>query len=687
MNFLAPLFFVGLATIAVPIIVHLIQRERKHVQFFPSLMFVQKIPYQSVRRRRIRHWGLLLMRAAAIALLVAAFARPFLPQGAAALAAAGGNRELVILLDHSASMGYADNFQRAKDAAHSAIASIGPTDRATLVLFAENAEEHIRATSDRARLEVAINAANLTAGATRFGPALKLAESILARSGMQRREAILISDFQKTGWTGAEDVRLGENMTLTTTQIGGGNTANVSVPSVSFARLPFQGQERVTLTAGVSNKSGEPVNNVPVVLEIDGHQLESKTVNIAPNAAASVAFAQFTLASAGVRGTVKAGTDSLNADNTFHFVLAPSQKVSVLVVDNGERDSASYFLQRALSIGDAPAFEVEVAPVGRISSSMLDNRSVVILNNTMVPPGIGTDVIKRFVERGGGLFVVLGERSAWPSNNVDVLPGKIGNVVDRTSGRGAVIGNLDYSHPAFEVFKAPRSGDFSAVRVHRSRAFEAAPDARILARYDDGAVAAAERRVGLGRVIVLTTTLDDTWTDLPRKPVYLPLVHQLTKHLARYEPPAAWRNVGASIDLPTVMKSKIDSVVLTPAGERRTVAAADTSFELTEQGVYEIRPANAPSSSGPVERVAANLNPAESDLTPMDPQELVAAVTGKAVQTTAEGEDPNARPTEISAVDAEKQQGLWWYLLVAGLLLLAAETAIANHLSQKERFL
>jgi hypothetical protein len=204
MNFLAPVFFLGLATIAVPIIVHLIQRERKHVQFFPSLMFVQKIPYQSVRRRRIRHWGLLLMRAAAIALLVAAFARPFLPQGAAALAAAGGNRELVILLDNSASMGYADHFDRAREAAHSAIASIGPTDSATLVLFAENAEEHIRGTSDRGRLDVAVNAAKVTAGATRYGPALKLAESILARSGMQRREAILISDFQKTGWTGAD---------------------------------------------------------------------------------------------------------------------------------------------------------------------------------------------------------------------------------------------------------------------------------------------------------------------------------------------------------------------------------------------------------------------------------------------------------------------------------------------------
>ena len=71
MAFLNPFFLVGLAAITIPVLVHLVQREKKRVIEFPSLMFVRRIPYQSVRRRRIRHWFLLLMRAAAIALIVA----------------------------------------------------------------------------------------------------------------------------------------------------------------------------------------------------------------------------------------------------------------------------------------------------------------------------------------------------------------------------------------------------------------------------------------------------------------------------------------------------------------------------------------------------------------------------------------------------------------------------------------
>jgi hypothetical protein len=104
-------------------------------------------------------------------------------------------------------------------------------------------------------------------------------------------------------------------------------------------------------------------------------------------------------------------------------------------------------------------------------------------------------------------------------------------------------------------------------------------------------------------------------------------------------------------------------------------------LELDEQGIYEVRP-NAAVGARP-EAIAVNLDPAESDLTAIDPRELVAAVTGKATPTAA-------RPIETQEMtreESERRQGLWWYLLLAGLLLLAAETAISNRLSRKERFL
>src|ERR1043165_3769338 len=136
MSFLAPLFFVGLAAAAVPILIHLIQKERKEVIRFPSLMFLRKIPYQSVQRRRIHNWLLLALRAAAMALLVMAFSRPFFKEDPTKLAAAvTGAREIVILLDQSASMGYADHWNKAREAASKIVGGMGGNDKATLVLF------------------------------------------------------------------------------------------------------------------------------------------------------------------------------------------------------------------------------------------------------------------------------------------------------------------------------------------------------------------------------------------------------------------------------------------------------------------------------------------------------------------------------------------------------------------------
>src|SRR5690606_23911968 len=76
----------------------------------------------------------------------------------------------------------------------------------------------------------------------------------------------------------------------------------------------------------------------------------------------------------------------------------------------------------------------------------------------------------------------------------------------------------------------PRSGDFTSARFLRARALNVDDSARVLARFDDGRVALAERRVGQGRVLVWTSTLDTYWNDLALQPVFLPLVHQVVRY-------------------------------------------------------------------------------------------------------------------------------------------------------------
>jgi len=389
-----------------------------------------------------------------------------------------------------------------------------------------------------------------------------------------------------------------------------------------------------------------------------------------------VTFAPVTIAGRFMRGSVRATSDALDADNVFNFVVSPVQPVRVVVVDRGGTGSAALYLTRALAIGETPRFETTVRQPNGLSDEDLRQASVVVLNDVAVPAALGRR-LARFVEAGGGLLVALGPRAAWPQG-VDLLPAALEERVDRTSGEAARIGALEYSHTVFEPFRAPRSGDFSAARIYGYRAVEPGASSQVLARFDAGAPALLERQVGAGRVLLWTSTLDLSWSDMPLKPVFLPFIHRAARHLSGYSEPLPWSMVGQVLDasfgeLTLPMGS---AVVVTPSGRQVPLDEEGSDvLELTEGGFYELRTGTSESVAAVV---ASNVDSAESDLTAMDPKEIVAAATsggGGDVRSSAVGLPPLPEAQEQS-------QRLWWYLLCLGIVLLGADTLISNRMSK-----
>ncbi|MCA9209296.1 MAG: BatA domain-containing protein, partial [Planctomycetales bacterium] len=77
MSVLVPLYLAGLGALSLPVLFHLIRRTPRGHQPFSTLLFLSPSPPRLTRRSRLDHWLLLLLRAAALALLALAFARPF----------------------------------------------------------------------------------------------------------------------------------------------------------------------------------------------------------------------------------------------------------------------------------------------------------------------------------------------------------------------------------------------------------------------------------------------------------------------------------------------------------------------------------------------------------------------------------------------------------------------------------
>lgn len=670
MSFLLPLFLVGLGALAVPVFIHLIQREKNQIIAFPSLMFVRRVPYESVRRRKIRHWALLAMRLLALALIVAAFARPFIRGSAAAITS--GAREVIVLIDRSYSMGYGDRWSRAQAAARQVIDGLGAADRASVVLFGTGAEVVLQSIDDRGRLTAAIAAATPGAEATRYGPALKVAGTIAAESSRPRREVVLITDFQKNGWAPTDDQRLPAGTTFTPVSVGDLDTANLSVTPAAVRRARFEGQERAVVTGGVANRGTAPASGVTLALEIDGRVVETAKIDVAPQAAVSHAFAPVTIPPAGLRAVVRIADDALAADNAFHAVVRETLPIDVLLVGPAGRAADDTYLRRALAIGDAPRFEVATATVDGLTDEALGRADVVMVNDAP----LGDAVVARlagFAERGGGVLVVAGSRASWPQG--PTMPGLLADPVDRSRAAGR-LGGVEFGHAIFAPFRAPRSGDFSSVRVYGYRRLAPAADARVLARFDDGQPALVERPIGPGRLLVWTSSFDLVWNDLALKPVFLPFVHQIVRTLATFQDRPAALTVGQVAALDRRTGAAPARVAVEPSGRRVPLdPERGDVLELTQPGFYEVRAEGQEQAAETV--VAANVDLTESDLSGVDPAEVTAVVAGPGGAAAAAGaaEAPRDEVTEQS-------QRLWWYLLLAGMLLLIAESLVASRMSK-----
>jgi hypothetical protein len=690
MNFLAPLFLIGLGAVSVPVVIHLINRERKVVVEFPSLMFLRRIPYKSVRRQKIRHLLLLLLRCLALALLAAAFARPFFTRHAAAASTAGA-REVVILLDQSASMGYGTRWARAKDAARRALSTLRAGDRATLVLFANDASVASQPMATPDQIRAAIGAAKLGAEATRYGGALKLASQILGASTLPRREVVLISDYQANGWASHNELVFPRGTTFTPVDLGGA-APDVAVSQVTTDRDSTGARDRVTVAARLVNTGASP-KSVDATLAVGGRDAESQRVTVPPSGMKQVVFSPLAVPANATRGRVRITRDSLPADDAFSFVIAPDDAVPVLIVEPATpRANQALYLSRALSIGDRPAFRVDVKSVDSLVPRDVEGRALVVLDEVAPPAGAVGARLLSLLAGGAGLVLVPGETSTatWPQVWRAVLPATPGAVVDRTADAGGTLSAIDYAHPIFEIFNSPRGGDFSTARFYRYRTLTPQTGASVVARFDDGSPALVERADGAGRIVMWASSLDAYWTNLPLQPVFLPFVHQLGAHVGRYADPRSAFMAGDVLDLSRhgelterflsgrAADSAAELVLESPSGARQrvTAAAANHLATLSDQGFYELRGRDTPAGSG--RPIAVNVAPGEMNLAHMDPAEIGAAITAPPPQGRADAAFDAGTPR-----DEERRQRLWWYLLLGALLVMAAETALSNRLSRQ----
>lgn len=666
-GFLVPAFLAGLAALAIPVLFHLRQRDRDRPFRFPSLMFLQRIPIRTAQHRKITDWPLLLLRALVVALAVLAFARPLVDRAAAA-AAALEVRTVVLALDQSLSMGHVAVWPAALDSARAAINGLGADDRVAVVLFDDEATIAQPLTLDRAAALAALATARPGARATRYAAALRAGRQLLVADGATRGEILVVTDLQRSGVTGLAGLELPGGILVRAIGVGAAERGNTAITGVEVQRIAGEDRGRMIVAARVVTRGLPESRQARFELALNGRASASREITLAADGVIAVAFEAVPLPAGPVRITVTAAPDALPADDVFHAVVPAEEGERIILVSPGDAAAEeTLYLERALAIGRDPVLRVERRLAGMLATGVLEGAAVVVLYDVPFPPGNAGEALTAWVRAGGGLVAAAGARMSPRTVDAGLLPGSLRGPVDRLDDRGGVLGDVSLEHPIFAPFRSGSGGALGAARFLRYARVEPVAGAEVLARFDDGLPALLERKEGEGKILLVAAPLDTRAGDFPLQSAYLPFLRRLAVHASGRVVAPLWRSSGEAWAVPSGLR---EPVVESPSGEliRPATQAGGSVLALTEAGLYR---AYAERVQGePAAQVAVNAPAQESDLTPMDPRELL---LGVGQDSSGAGAGQTATPHEV-----EGRQRLWRVLLVAVAVLLVMETVLAS---------
>ncbi len=280
----------------------------------------------------------------------------------------------------------------------------------------------------------------------------------------------------------------------------------------------------------------------------------------------------------------------------------------ILLVSGDSRGRAELFLSSALGTLAAQAYEIEqISPAALAEQSLAEYVFILVAD----AGGLAEDdaaILSEYVESGGALLMTLAQRSAGLAQ-VPVT----GHAFEPFSqfgmeeGEYLVVGTMDRSHPALAQMDELRT-----TRFYRHVSVQPEDSDRVLIRLEEGSPLLVEHLLGDGRVMIFGSSLDREWNDLPVQPVFVPLIAQLSAYLAGDHRISVEARLGGTLSARAM--GFAGGQIFAPDGEAALgLAGAGAGDDvLVEQiGFYEVV------AAGQTELVAVNVDPRESDVTPM----------------------------------------------------------------------
>lgn len=671
MSFLTPLFLFGLVAAAIPLVIHLIRREDPPKVMFGSLRFLKQTTRRLILFQQIQQWLLLLLRGALICLLVLAFARPLLHQAQLSRLMDAEPETVVILLDSSLAMRFGDRFDQARDEAARVLDRLSPGDEAAIIRFSDSVRQATDLTTDLGTLRSSLaQATEPEYHPARFYPALRLANDLLADARHENRRVVMISSFSASGITDADTGwMLAPGVGFAAIAVDDRESRNLSLTDVRSPQQLLETQQDIEVLARVRSTGSVLLEAGELSLLLNDTPVATETVSLDGRSEAVISVPVSLDGSGVYSGELLLSDDDFPEDNRWYFMLDILPRMQVVVVNGAPSpnwfDDAAHWLGLALEGPESSPFDVTHIDWQDLSGTHLAGIDALVLLN--VPPLAEATVndIRTFVNDGGALLLAPGNRvqgAAFNDQLGDLSPLQLADSRVLMGNDYLLIADVDRRHPALRALDVDWSARFQGYWLTQP----ADAEGGVLMRFDSGDPLLAERRVGDGHVMLVTTSLDLAWSNFPLQGLYLPFVHEVLTYMI--QPPSRERayQVGDTIDMTELFTAGQQRITIRePDGRTVDIAADSPYYRARLPGMVE-----APDGV----RYAINVMSDAALLTSLDIDLLYDSLINP--ETTPQVSE-RIRTAQLM-VELERPQRLWWWILLAVVLLLIVEGWVAN---------
>jgi len=673
---LFPFYLLGALAIAIPIALHLRRRPPKDRVEFSSLLFLDPQTPQRKRRSKLENLLLLILRCLAILLLALLFSRPFF-RDPNALAQAGEGVCRIVLLDRSASMRRTGLWEDAVKKARAALEASKPEDRVAFLTFdsavqtvtsfeqwkQQPSTERIRLASDALAVEkpgwekTALDAALIEA--------VGMLEDE-TRGTPDAKQIVLISDLQEGADQGQlEHFAWPESIELRLEPVVIAKPGNAAAHLVAKAEEEDEDEETArrdhVLRVRVTNSQDAKAEKLKLAWENDAaNALEvllppgaTRVVTAPPRPEKAPAYLQ-------LEG------DAEDFDDRVYIAPPQARPVNLLYIgdqiDAASTESPLFYVERALSPTDTLVPKIAASkPAELTREKVLASDAIVSAAALSVEQGAW---LHEFAESGGVILLALKRGETVPAF-VATPPLEVKEAVVNDY---AMLQGIDFDHPVLRPFAGPGLRDFTKIHFWRYRKLslpkEAKDTTRVLASFDTGDPALVEFRLDRGRVFLFTSAWTPSESQLALSSKFVPLLYSMLG-TAGFESQAK-RQFYAGDVLPGPAP---EAVMKTPDG--KTLPAGQ--FRTDAPGIYAI------TQGTETFTYAVNVPVSESRLEPLKPEFFTAAgITLPRSQASTGAEPTPAEKMQMERVELEGRQKLWKWLLAAAVLILLAETFLAN---------